>query len=390
MQKQVKKTAIKIKLLNISEVSEVLWISFSTLRRWDKNWKLKSYRIWNWYRKYKEDEILSIVNNNQSKEKTKFTFIDLFAWIWGFHIAFKNLWWEALSACEIDTNARITYEFNFNDDCKDNMFNNGLFLKDITKLSWYEIPSHDILCAWFPCQAFSIAWYRKGFKDERWNLFFDVAKIIKIHNPKVVFLENVKNLQSHDNWKTFKTIIETLKNLWYHVKYKILNSFEYGNIPQNRERIYILAFKDESAYNKFSFPSKTTLDKDIESVLEDKVDNSFYYNWKPLYERIKNYVNKKNTAYQWRRQYVRENKKWVFPTLTANMWTWWHNVPIVLVKNWTRKITPRECLKVQWFPSNYKLPSISNWQLYKQIWNSVSVPVIQRIWENILFATWIK
>ena len=121
-------------------------------------------------------------------------------------------------------------------------------------------------------------------------------------------------------------------------------------------------------------------------MLDKDVDKSFFYEWKPLYGKIKDDVNKENTAYQWRRQYVRENKKWVFPTLTANMWTWWHNVPIIYTKKWIRKLTPKECIRIQWFPENYKQPSISNWQLYKQAGNSVSVPVLERIWENIIKA----
>jgi DNA (cytosine-5)-methyltransferase 1 len=319
-------------------------------------------------------------------KKRIFKFIDLFSWIWGFHIALKNVWWECVSACEIDKNARITYEYNFNNWKKDNLFNKWFFFNDITELSWNEFPEHDILCWGFPCQAFSIAWYRKGFEDWRWNLFFDVSRTIKNKQPKAIFLENVKNLKSHDDWKTFQTILDTLKHLWYHVKYEVLNTYEYWNLPQNRERIYIVWFREKEYYDKFSFPKKINLTKEIIHMLDKDVDKSFFYEWKPLYGKIKDDVNKENTAYQWRRQYVRENKKWVFPTLTANMWTWWHNVPIIYTKKWIRKLTPKECIRIQWFPENYKQPSISNWQLYKQAGNSVSVPVLERIWENIIKA----
>lgn len=316
----------------------------------------------------------------------KFTFIDLFSWIWWFHIALKNIWWECVSACEIDKSARITYEYNFNDWNKNNLFNKWLFFEDITKLKWNEFPDHNILCWGFPCQAFSIAWYRKWFEDERWNLFFDVSRIIKKKKPDVIFLENVKNLKSHDNWKTFETIIDTLSHLWYFVKYEILNTYEYWNLPQNRERIYIVWFKNKESYDRFYFPKKTKLKVEIKDIIESNVDKSYFYEWKTLYNRIKDDIVKENVAYQWRRQYVRENKKWIFPTLTANMWTWWHNVPLILTKEWIRKITPKECFKIQWFPENYKLPWISNSQLYKQAWNSVSIPVLERIWENIIKA----
>jgi len=316
----------------------------------------------------------------------KFTFIDLFSWIWWFHIALKNIWWECVSACEIDKSARITYEYNFNNWNKENFFNKWLFFEDITKLKWNEFPNHNILCWGFPCQAFSIAWYRKWFEDERWNLFFDVSRIIKEKKPDVIFLENVKNLKSHDNWKTFETILDTLSHLWYFVKYEILNTYEYWNLPQNRERIYIVWFKNKDSFKKFEFPKKIKLELEIKNILEDDIDKSFFYEWKTLYEKIKNDITKENVAYQWRRQYVRENKKWIFPTLTANMGTWWHNVPLILTKEWIRKITPKECFKIQGFPKDYKLPLISNSQLYKQAWNSVSVPVLERIWENIIKA----
>jgi DNA (cytosine-5)-methyltransferase 1 len=365
-------------------------ISYSTLRRWDESWKLESIRIWTTHRKYNLDDIQKVINSNYKEEKSnnKFKFIDLFAWIGGFHVAFHNLWWKCVSSCEIDKNARNTYEFNFKPKNKE-LFDNWYFFEDVTKLKWDEVLDHDILCWWFPCQAFSIAWNQKWFEDDRWNLFFDVARIVKKKKPKVVFLENVKNLTSHDKWNTFNVILDTLKNLWYHVKFQVLNTYEYWNVPQNRERIYIVWFKDKKSYNNFEFPWKINLDKKITDLLEKNVENTFYYNWKPLYDRIKDDVTNKNTAYQWRRQYVRENKKWLVPTLTANMWTWWHNVPIILVDDWIRKLTPKECIRFQWYPENYKFPSISNWQQYKQAWNSVSVPVIQRIWENIIKSLWI-
>lgn len=376
-------------LLTIKEVSELLNISYSTLRRWDESWKLNSIRIWTTHRKYNVEDIQKIIYLIPKEESKKFTFIDLFAWIGWFHTAFNKLWWKCVSSCEIDKNARITYEYNYKHHSPE-LFENWHFFEDITKLEWHEVNDHDILCWGFPCQAFSIAWHRKWFEDDRWNLFFDVVRIIKHKNPEVVFLENVKNLKSHDNWNTFNVILDTLDKLWYHVKHDVLNTYEYWNVPQNRERIYIVWFKNKKAYNKFNFPKKINLDKKVTDLLENEVDKTFYYNWKPLYEKIKDDVKNKNTVYQWRRQYVRENKKWIVPTLTANMWTWWHNVPIVLVNDWIRKLTPKECVKFQGFFDDFKFPEISNWQKYKQAWNSVSVPVIQRIWENILYALWIK
>ncbi len=312
----------------------------------------------------------------------QFTFSDLFAWVGGFHIAMHNLWWTLIAAIENDKYARETYSLNF----RDNDDFNKIFYWDITKLDENLIPNHDILCGWFPCQAFSIAGYRKWFEDERWNLFFDLARIIEHSQPKAIFLENVKNLKSHDWWNTFKVILWKLEDMWYHVKYKVLNSCEYWWIPQNRERIYIVWFKDKKSFDKFEFPEPISLKLWVQDMLWKWADSKYYYENSKLFPKIKDKITDKNKAYQRRRIYVRENKNWVFPTLTANMWTWWHNVPLIIDNNGIRKLTPRECFRIQGFPENYKLPNLSDSHLYKQAWNAVTVPTVQRIWENILKA----
>lgn len=197
-------------------------------------------------------------------------------------------------------------------------------------------------------------------------------------------LENVKNLKSHDKGNTIKVIYEQLEKLGYKVADKVLNAMEYGNIPQNRERIYIVGFLDKQADDKFSYPEKIKLTKTIHDCLEEReVDKKYYYNEKPLYDRIKDDITKKETVYQWRRKYVRENKSGVCPTLTANMGMGGHNVPIILDNKGIRKLTPRECANFQGFPKDYKLPNIADSQLYKQFGNSVVIPVVQRIAENI-------
>ena len=181
----------------------------------------------------------------------------------------------------------------------------------------------DILCAGFPCQAFSIAGYQKGFEDERGNLFFDIEKIAKKHKPKVLFLENVKNLVSHDKGNTFKVIQNILENkLGYRVYTKVLNSMTYANIPQNRERIFIVAFDPNQVpnHNQFVFPSEIPLTKSIHDILEKgKQDEKYYYKKDhKYYPELEKTITKKDTVYQWRRVYVRENKSNVCPTLTAN------------------------------------------------------------------------
>lgn len=314
-----------------------------------------------------------------------FKFIDLFAGVWWFHKALSELWGVCVFSSEIDLNARKTYETNYKLDNPD-LFQGWKFNQDITLQNEKNIPDHDVLCAWFPCQAFSIAWYQKWFEDNRGTLFFDIVRILKEKKTPIIFLENVKNLASHSEWETLRLMLKMLEEEWYYIKHKVMNSMEYGNVPQNRERIYIVWFRDKKKYEAFQFPEKIDLKTNFREILEDEVDEKYYYNDKPLYAKLKDFVTKMDTVYQWRRQYVRENKSWVFPTLTANMWTWWHNVPIILDKKWIRKITPKEAFRVQWFPKDFVLPNLADSHLYKQAWNSVSVPVIKRVAEQLLLT----
>lgn len=310
------------------------------------------------------------------------TFIDLFAGIGGIKIGFENAGFQCVFSNDIDINAKITFDFNFSQpfDIKKQMV-----IGDIQKIPASRIPDHDILCAGFPCQPFSVAGYREGFGDKkgRGNLFFDIIRILKDKKPKAFLLENVKNLKSHDNGHTIKVIYQELEKLGYKVTDKIMNAIEYGNIPQNRERIYIVGFLDQGSFDKFKFPQKIQLTKNIHDCLEQNVGEKYYYNNKPLYEKIKNEINQKGVIYQWRRKYVRANKNGVCPTLTANMGMGGHNVPIILDDKGIRKLTPRECANFQGFPASYVLPKIADSQLYKQFGNSVVIPVVQRIAENI-------
>jgi DNA (cytosine-5)-methyltransferase 1 len=310
-------------------------------------------------------------------------FIDLFAGIGGIKIAFENAGFGCVFSNDFDKNARITFDFNAKKNSK--MSFGDIQQDDIKK----AIPDFDILCGGFPCQPFSIAGYRQGFNDEngRGNLFFDIIKILKQKKPKAFLLENVKNFKTHDQGRTIEIVYRELQKLGYKVTDRVLNSMEYGNLPQNRERIYIVGFLDQEAFNNFSFPNKIPLTNTIHDCLENKeVDDRYYYNDKPLYEKLKNDITKRDTVYQWRRKYVRENKNGVCPTLTANMGTGGHNVPLVLNGKGIRKITPRECANFQGFPKSYKLPDIADSHLYKQFGNSVSIPVVERIAKNIKTA----
>ncbi len=305
--------------------------------------------------------------------------ISFFAGAGGIDIGFKQAGFDVIFANEIDIYASASYRLNFDDE---------LVTDDINNLNMSEIPDHDVLLAGFPCQAFSIAGYRKGFDDERGELFFSVLKIIKAKRPKAVFLENVKNLVSHDGGNTFDTIVKALEANGYHVKYKVMNAKEYGDVPQNRERIYIVAFSEEEAYEAFSFPDPIPLRRSVYDVIDfvNKVDDKYYLsekNFKHI-EKLRSEATEEGIIYQWRRQYVRENKSGVVPTLTANMGMGGHNVPIIMTKHGLRKLTPHECFNVQGYPENYIIDKTqADSRLYKQAGNSVAVPVIRRIAENI-------
>lgn len=303
----------------------------------------------------------------------------MFAGIGGICLGFKQAGADVIWANEIDKNACITYRTNFG--------NNYLVEDDIKNIDTRDIPEIDILTAGFPCQPFSIAGYQKGFTDDRGNLFFEIVRVLKDKKPKAILLENVKNLASHDKGNTFKVIKETLEANGYFIKEDILNTAEYGNIPQNRERIYIVGFRTKEERDKFEFPKPLKLTKSIYDVIkfDEKKEDSYYYNNSKYYDILKETMKNQDTVYQWRRVYCRENKNKLCPTLTANMGTGGHNVPLIRDNYDIRKLTPKECLLFQGFPMDYKIPkNMSNSHIYKQAGNAVSVPVIQRIAENIL------
>lgn len=305
-----------------------------------------------------------------------------FAGVGGIDLAFKKAGFDLVWANEIDKDACTTFRKNFK---------TPLVEGDIRKIDAKDIPDFDVMIAGFPCQAFSIAGYRRGFKDHRGNLFFELERIFKAKKPSIIFLENVKNLLGHDNGKTYKVIEERLRKAGYHVvPPQVLNACEYGNLPQNRERIYIVAFKNKATCDAFRFPAPIALTKKISNCIdfETKQDDKFYYTPEKyaFYDKLKEGMRSSETLYQWRRIYVRENKSNVCPTLTANMGTGGHNVPLILTKKGIRKLTPRECFNLMGFPASYKLPNLAQSHLYKQAGNSVVVPVICRIAKNIFEA----
>lgn len=316
--------------------------------------------------------------------KEKYSADAFFAGVGGIELGFKATGkFRIVYANEFDKNACKTYTENNPDTPLDN--------RDIHAVKANEIPDANIIMGGFPCQAFSIAGYRKGFEDDRGDLFFEMLRMINAKHPRVVFIENVKNLVSHDHGNTFKVIREALVENGYYIKWKVLNSKDYGNVPQNRERIYVVGFRNKADYDAFTFPKPIRLTKTIHDIIDfhNKKDEKYYYRKgkQPFYDKLVPAITSQDTIYQWRRQYVRENKAGVVPTLTANMGTGGHNVPLILTDtNEIRKLTPKETFNAQGYPSDFKLPNIANGQLYKQAGNSVVVPVIHRIAEQIVNA----
>ena len=316
--------------------------------------------------------------NNDNDNDNKLKMIDLFAGTGAFTHAFElTNKVKCVYANDMNENSKTIYDVNFT---------HKLTLKDLNNIKACDIPNHDILTGGFPCQPFSIAGKQNGFKDTRSNVFWKIMEIVDHRKPKCIILENVKNLITHDNGKTFEIIIKNIKDRGYFIKHKILDTSKFTGIPQHRERIYIVCVKSKSVYDKFSLDFDLIDKAKISTMLESNdIKDKYYYNDKTSpWELLKTSVIKKDTIYQYRRVYVRENKNNECPTLTANMGMGGHNVPIILDNKGIRKLTPRECFNFQGFPSTFKLPTISDSHLYKLAGNAVSVPIVKLIANRLI------
>ena len=328
-------------------------------------------------KKYKNKDVSSLTLASDENESNKLKMIDLFAGTGAFTLAFQ----ETNAVNVVFGNDMVEHSKKIYDE----NFNHKLTLKNLNDVKVEDIPSHDILTGGFPCQPFSIAGLQEGFKDARSNVFWKILSIIDYHQPKCVILENVKNLVSHDDTKTFTTIKENLQKRGYYLLYKILNTAEITGIPQHRERIYIVCVKSKEVFDRFSLDFPKIKKKSVSDFFESNVPDKYYYSDKSsTWNLVKTNVVKKNTIYQYRRVYVRENKSGECPTLTANMGSGGHNVPIILDDKGIRKLTPRECFNFQGFPVSYKLPNLSDSNLYKLAGNAVSVPVVKLIANRIV------
>lgn len=306
-------------------------------------------------------------------------FIDLFSGTGGFSHVLENNGYKCLFANDMISESKTIHDLN--------LYSGVFRIDDIHDIDTLDIPPHDILCGGFPCQPFSIAGKKQGFKDSRSNVFWKIIDILNVHSPRIVILENVKNLLTHDNGNTFDTIKKSLEEVGYQIHYKILDTCKITSLPQHRERIYIVGFLKTQEYENFNMNFDNIQTNDISEYLEKKVQDKYYYTEKlKVYDEIKKSVTNHistNTVYQYRRHYVRENKSGVCPTLTANMGGGGHNVPIIKDDNGIRKLTPRECFNIQGFPQDYKLPNISDSKLYKLAGNAISIPVLDLIIKRI-------
>ena len=315
----------------------------------------------------------------------KYKMASLFAGIGGIDYGFEFAGIQPVWANEIDKYCAVTFTANHKDI--------KLIVDDICNIKGKNIPKVDILAGGFPCQPFSIAGYRKGFEDDRGNMFFQIMRLVdemadNKNKPRVIFLENVKNLKTHDKGNTFEVIKGKLEEHGYYVTEKVLNTCEYGNLPQNRERIFIVGFLNKKDFDNFKWPNKIVLTKTIDKVVDwnAEVDKKYLYgSEKKCYELLKENITEKNTIYQYRRVYVRVNKGGVCPTLTANMGMGGHNVPLIINnQNKIRKLLPIECLRLQGFPDDFIIPSeLCDSRVYKQAGNAVSVNVVKRVASNI-------
>jgi DNA (cytosine-5)-methyltransferase 1 len=327
---------------------------------------------WKGYSKLNKQELIQLFTKPENIETPKLKMIDLFAGTGAFTIAFEKTGKvDCVFSNDMVDSSKTIYEKNFK---------HTLTLGDLNDVEVESIPKHEILTAGFPCQPFSIAGKQEGFQDERSNVFWKILNIIDFHTPSCVILENVKNLVSHDNGNTFETIKKNMMDRGYHIRFKVLDTSEITGIPQHRERIYIVCIKSKDVFDKFTLDFPTIPKAPISSLLESSVADKYYYSEKSCtWSLIKSGVVKKDTVYQYRRVYVRENKSNECPTLTANMGGGGHNVPLILDDKGIRKLTPRECFNLQGFPSSYMLPNISDTNLYKLAGNAVSVPVVELI-----------
>lgn len=367
-------------------VAKKLNVTPRTVRNWIREDGPPEYRV-------QQLQYLLFNNDNSKPSGSDFTFIDLFAGIGGIRKGFENHGGQCVFTSEWNKYAVNTYSENFTV--------NHHIAGDITQVVENDIPEHDVLLAGFPCQPFSIAGVSKknalgrkhGFLDKtQGTLFFDVARIIKAKKPKAFLLENVKNLKNHDKGRTFEVIKNTLeKDLSYKIFYKVIDSK--GFVPQHRERIYIVGFREDTPFSWDAFNTKDHNEKAMKDILhsqtgeEDpekdytigkkaKVNDKYILSdklWKYLYDYAAKHKAKGNGF-----GYGKVTKNDIARTLSARYYKDGSEILVSRGRGNPRRLTPRECARLMGYPDNFKIP-VSDTQAYKQFGNSVVVPVIEEI-----------
>jgi DNA (cytosine-5)-methyltransferase 1 len=316
--------------------------------------------------------------NEVKNQNAKYKVIDLFAGVGGIRLGFEKAFKNKISfvfSSEIDVHAQKTYNANFGE------IPHG----DITQIEAEDVPEHDIILAGFPCQAFSVAGLKKGFEDTRGTLFFDVARIAKHHKPKLIFLENVKGFKNHDKGNTFKVVKKTLEDLGYQVFADVLNAKHFG-VPQNRERIYIVAFLKEAMNNKINLDfekiKQTKKISKVGDILEKTIEPKYTISDKLWAGHQRRKLEHKAKGNGFGYSIFNEQSEYT-STISARYYKDGSEVLIEQKNKNPRKLTPREAGRLQGFPNNFKIP-VSDTQAYKQFGNSVAVPVIEELAKNIL------
>lgn len=299
-------------------------------------------------------------------------FIDLFAGIGGFRQAFEEVGAKCVFASEWDKYAQQTYEANFG----------HLPMGDITKIKATDIPAHEILTGGFPCQPFSQAGQRKGFADRRGTLFFEIERIVRHHQPSILLLENVKGFLRHDEGRTLNTVMNVLSEIGYNVYVDTLNSKDFG-LPQNRDRVFVIAIHDEKVGDvEFEFPEPTLTRTRVGSILEPRVSSKYTISdrlWDSHQRRKADHIRRGNgfgySLFDANSSYT--------STLSARYYKDGSEALIAQKNGNPRKLTPREAARLQGFPDSFVIP-VSDTQAYRQFGNSVSVPVIKELAKKVI------
>lgn len=371
----------------VAQASEYLEVSQSTLRRWHDNSRFVPEKIdretgYRYYsisqlNKFKANRWRRIARDN-TKQLSFFSFVDLFSGIGGLRLGFEGVGGVCVFSSEIDKYARMTYETNFKE----------VPAGDITKIAECDIPKHDVLLAGFPCQPFSISGVSKylslgrkhGFKDRtKGTLFFEIVRILRHHRPRAFVLENVKNLKSHDQGRTWNVIKSTLEGeLGYHVHPKIIDAKLV--VPQHRERIFIVGFREPTAFEFPPIPENRTRIKDI---LEPAVDAKYTLS-RHLWSYLQHYAEKhkeKGNGFG----YGLVNLDGITRTLSARYFKDGSEILIPQRRKCPRRLTPRECARLMGFPDSFNIP-VSDTQAYKQFGNAVVVPLVRLVAETVIDA----